>query len=92
MRHKTEWTCARCGLQEETDYGQTPDGWVTGGYNTQPLSVKSGSSSSYWKGVDDLCNPCGGYLVDFIHGNERESIARDEEVREILSRITQEES
>jgi len=76
----TLWTCARCGVQQTTGGNTQPRSWVRAFFTNPPLGVDK-------QAIGDLCNPCGGYLVSFVHGTEVEDIARDAEVARVVREV-----
>lgn len=76
----TTWTCTRCGdVEEEPGNGQ-PKLWVRVYFATPPRGET--------RALDDLCNPCGGLLVSFVHGTEVEDAAKEREIAEAIAEVT----
>lgn len=78
----TTWTCRRCGSQEAVSGIDPPANWVKASFRVLrggPLKL-----------IGDLCNPCGGYLVSFVHGTDQEDIARDAATDAVLAQINAE--
>ncbi len=79
----TLWTCRRCGAEETVQGTGKPRNWVTAkfvGLNP-PTTVTD---------IGDLCNPCGGHLVSFVHGTDAEDIAKDQATDRMLAEINAE--
>lgn len=76
----TTWTCRRCGAVEVVEGRGQPPNWVRAYFASPPCSAEH-------RRIEDLCDPCGGYLVSFVHGTEAEDMARDAETDRILAQI-----
>lgn len=73
----TVWTCSRCGVTETLVHGggrwAQPKNWLRAFFVTPPRA----SAADCLTLIGDLCNPCGGLLVDFVHGrNIEQEMAR----------------
>lgn len=69
----TVWTCERCGAVEEVEGTGQPSNWVRAYFVNPPKA----SIANVAKKLGDLCDPCGGLLVDFVNGkNVEQEMAR----------------
>lgn len=64
----TVWTCSRCGTTRHLSGTDQPKDWLRVHYVTPPR----GSVSDIGRSIGDLCDPCGGFLVDFMTGKNIE--------------------
>lgn len=77
----TTWTCCRCGAVETKPGIEQPETWIRVFFANPPRGAVDKHE------VGDLCNPCGGYLVDFVHNREQEAIERDRTVAQMMAEI-----
>lgn len=65
----TRWTCSRCGAEETVEGTGQPGGWNRIYFVNPPKASISDRALS----LGDLCNPCGGLMVDFVQGRNIEA-------------------
>lgn len=65
----TLWTCTRCGAEETVEGTGQPKTWNRLYFVNPP----KGSVNDLAKCLGDLCNPCGGLMVDFVTGKNIEA-------------------
>lgn len=75
------WTCDRCGRTATVKKDRQPKNWCRVFFATPPHNALS-------EGIGDLCNPCGGRLVDFIQGRDKEAAEQDRKVADIIERAS----
>ncbi len=76
----TEWVCERCGRTEHVKNTGQPKKWISVYFGNPPQHAEH-----QW--IGHLCDPCGGRLVSFVQGCDKEEAAKDREVAEILERL-----
>lgn len=64
----TVWTCSRCGTARHLSGTDQPKDWCRAYFVVPPR----GSVNDIGQSLGDLCDPCGGLLVDFVNGKNIE--------------------
>lgn len=65
----TRWECSRCGAEQTVEGTGQPKDWCRVYFVVPPR----GSVNVLAQKVGDLCDPCGGLLVDFVTGKNVEA-------------------
>lgn len=61
----TDWVCSRCGNGLTLKDRDQPDDWCKVYFANPPRA-----GFDLFKPLGDLCDPCGGLLVDFVNGKD----------------------